>query len=360
MKKIIFTVSNDISYDQRMQRICGSLSKNGYRVLLLGRKRKDSIPLNPDDIETQRLNCLFKTGPLFYAEYNFRLFIYLLFTACDIICAIDLDTILPVLLAAKLKKKKCVYDAHEYFTEVPELIGRNVTKKIWNRIASYCIPKMDKCYTVNDSLSEILSNKYHNVFGIVKNVPLLQPDFEKANKGEKYILYQGAVNAGRGLEELVLAMKSVAINLVIAGDGDITGKVRNLILENQLENKIKITGFLSPEGLLAYTRNAFIGYNLLNKSSESYYYSLSNKFFDYVHAEIPSLSNNFPEYRLVNEKFEVTLLCDLKVKEIIESINLLLEDYKLYNNLVSNCLEAKKVYNWQNEEKHLLDVYQNI
>ena len=96
--RICFTVTNDLTYDQRMQRICRSLSKNGFQVLLTGRKRKFSIPLNNEKYIQKRIPCFFEKGKLFYTEYSIRLFFTLLFTEFDIICAIDLDTILPLSL----------------------------------------------------------------------------------------------------------------------------------------------------------------------------------------------------------------------------------------------------------------------
>src|SRR5690349_11491904 len=95
MKKIVFTVTNDLSYDQRMIRICTSLSANGFSVKLVGRKMPASVPLSSRSFEQVRLNCFFHKGKLFYAEYNLRLFFYLLTQQMNCICAIDLDTILP-------------------------------------------------------------------------------------------------------------------------------------------------------------------------------------------------------------------------------------------------------------------------
>ena len=109
VKKIIFTVTNDLNYDQRMQRICGTLADAGYNVLLVGRKLKDSPPLSGKNYKQQRLNCWFAKGKLFYAEFNTRLFFYLLFTKTDCLCAIDLDTILPVYYISKIKGIKRVY-----------------------------------------------------------------------------------------------------------------------------------------------------------------------------------------------------------------------------------------------------------
>ncbi len=128
-KQIYFTVTNDLVYDQRMNRICTSLAENGYSVALIGRKLKTSLPLSIKKYKQKRLFCFFETGKLFYVEYNFRLLVYLLFRRMDLICAIDLDTILPVLVVSKLKNSLRVYDAHELFTELKEVVTRPHIKK---------------------------------------------------------------------------------------------------------------------------------------------------------------------------------------------------------------------------------------
>ena len=43
--KIIFTVTNELNFDQRMQRICTSLQNAGHEVLLMGWKLKNAPPL---------------------------------------------------------------------------------------------------------------------------------------------------------------------------------------------------------------------------------------------------------------------------------------------------------------------------
>src|SRR5690554_6334039 len=124
MKKIVFTVTNDLSYDQRMDRICATLAQEGFDVLLVGRKRKKSLSLETKNYGQKRLPCFFEKGKLFYIEYNIRLFIYLIGLKFEIICAIDLDTIAPCYFAGRIKNKKMVYDSHEYYTEVIEVVRR--------------------------------------------------------------------------------------------------------------------------------------------------------------------------------------------------------------------------------------------
>ena len=130
-KTIYLTVTNDLAYDQRMQRICTSLVAAGHRVVLVGRCMKGSSALPTQSFEQKRLRLLFGKGKLFYIEYNIRLFLFLLAKKMDAVCAIDLDTILPCLYISRLKKIPRVYDAHELFTEMKEVVTRPKIHRFW-------------------------------------------------------------------------------------------------------------------------------------------------------------------------------------------------------------------------------------
>ncbi|MEM6378778.1 MAG: glycosyltransferase, partial [Bacteroidota bacterium] len=231
MKIIYFTVSNDLSYDQRMIRICSSLAKAGYQVCLVGRKKATSIPLKKEVFQQKRLFCFFQKGKLFYLEYNLRLFFFLLFRKYDALCAIDLDTIGPLFLLKILRRKLLVYDAHEYFTEVPEVVDRPFTKSVWEWLAQRTIPKLQYCYTVGPKLAQIFSDRYGPTFQVIRNVPVSQevnedvsPKMPAIEKGDQIVLYQGALNMGRGLECSLEAMKLLPNNvkLWLVGEGDLS------------------------------------------------------------------------------------------------------------------------------------------
>ena len=145
MQKIIISVTNDLTTDQRVHKVCISLQKMGFEILLVGRKLQNSLPLDRN-YQTHRIQLLFNKGFLFYAEYNLRLFFYLLFKKKEIVLANDLDTLLPNYLVSKLQKKKLVYDSHELFTEVPELINRPKTQKIWLKIEQKILPKLKSLF----------------------------------------------------------------------------------------------------------------------------------------------------------------------------------------------------------------------
>ena len=145
-KRLIFTVTSDISFDQRMDRICSSLSRNGFDVTILGRRTADSLSVAEKPYRCVRFKNFFKAGKIFYIEHNLKLLFYLLFKKVDIICSIDLDTIVPGYLAAKIRSKPFVYDAHEYFPEQAQVVNRPLTKKIWTFVEEWIVPKVKYAY----------------------------------------------------------------------------------------------------------------------------------------------------------------------------------------------------------------------
>jgi len=360
LKRIYFTVTNDLAYDQRMHRICTSLAENGYAVTLVGRKLPSSPPLTEKKFAQKRIRCWFNKTKWFYAEYNIRLFFFLLFKKMDAICAIDLDTILPCLRISKWKGIPRIYDAHELFTELKEVITRPSVQKVWASIEKKTVPKFKYGYTVSESIAEEFKRRYKVDYKTIRNVPVLQPLATDAQT-ERFILYQGAVNEARGLEYLIPAMQWVNSKLVICGDGNFMEQLKKLICDYKLEEKVELQGMLSPDKLKEISQKAFIGVAVPEKEGLNQYLALPNKLFDYIHAGLPQVTVNYPEYQKINNQFKVAvLLDDISPKRIAEALNNLLMDDVLYNRLKENCLKARAVLNWQEEEKKLISFYHSI
>ncbi|MFT3678925.1 MAG: glycosyltransferase [Ferruginibacter sp.] len=357
---IYLSVTSDLSYDQRMIRICTSLAGAGYTVVLVGREFKRSIPLLRQPFQQKRLKCRFEKGKAAYAEYNLRLFFFLLLKKMDCICAIDLDTILPCYFISGLKRAKRVYDAHELFCEMKEIVTRPAIYKIWKKVEQYAVPKFKRGYTVNQPIVKEFMKMYGVHYEEIKNVPVLT-NLPLIEKKEKFILYQGAVNEGRCFETLIPAMKMVNCKLVICGDGNFMTQAKELAKTHNTEDKIIFKGNIQPGELRLITQQAYIGVNLVENNGLSNYLSLANKFFDYIHACIPQLSMDYPAYTQVNDEHKIAILItDASAENIALQLNNLLENEVLYNELKSNCWKAREEYNWQEEEKKLLRFYSEI
>lgn len=359
MSKVIVSVTNDLATDQRVAKVCNSLQKNGFEVILVGRKLQNSLPINRD-YTTKRFNLFFNKGFLFYAEYNFRLFWWLLFTQKDVLLSNDLDTLLPNFLVSKLQRKKLVFDSHELFTEVPELVNRPFVKNVWTRLERWIYPKLKNSYTVCESIADIYNTKYNTNFKVIRNIPT-EKETIKGNlpfeTDKKIILYQGALNLGRGLDLMISSMEFLDdFIFVIVGSGDIETDLKQQVSNQKLQEKVKFLGQLSPEELQKITPNASVGISLEEDLGLNYRFALPNKMFDYIQAEVPILVSDLPEMKQVVLDYNVgEIAIERTPEKIAEQIkNIANSNYSL------ELQKAKKELVWANEEQVLLSVFKNL
>jgi glycosyltransferase involved in cell wall biosynthesis len=359
-RRIVLSITNDPAYDQRMIRICTSLHNAGYDVLLVGRERPNSKELPQRPFKQKRIKQRIDSGKAFYALYNLKLFFLLLFVKADCFCAIDLDTILPVMYASILRRKSRVYDAHEIFCELEEVVTRPAIRRMWYAIERHTVPRFPIGYTVNESYVRHYKRLYSVDYSIVRNATVLQP-IAIPPKPERYILYQGAVNEGRCFPELIAAMQEVDAQLIICGWGNYYDKAVALTAALGLGDKISFKGYIPPEALRDYTLHAYIGVTLFVASSLSNELSLANRFFDYMHAGVPQLGVNYPEYAAINSRYEVACLLDTVTPETVAAaLNNMLNDEAYYARMQAACMAGREVYCWQREEERLLATYRKI
>ena len=370
-KQAIVSVTNDLYTDNRVDKICLFLVKQGYDVLLVGRLRKNSFELAKRTYRTKRLKLATEKGAGFYAEYNLRLFFFLLFKKTDLIVSNDLDTLLANYVACKFKRNtRLVYDTHEYFTEVPELIARPKVKKIWERIEGWIFPKLETIYTVNESIAELYAEKYKKNVSVVRNI---SPTWEPLNIPSKstlgipenkfLIILQGAgINIDRGAEEAVAAMHIIENTvLLIVGDGDIVPQLKEYVKEHNLQNKVLFFEKRPYSEMMAFTHYADIGLTLDKPTNLNYLYSLPNKVFDYIHATTPIISTNLVEIKRIIMKHDLgVILEEFNPKNLANVIKELQENADRLERLKLNCSVAAKIENWEFETLILGKIYPKI
>ena len=366
-KKVIVSVINDLVTDQRVHKVCMSLVSMGFEPVLVGRVLPNSLPMDERPYKTHRMRLIFKKGFFFYSEFNKRLFFYLLFHKAKLLVSNDLDTLLPNYLIHKIKGIPIVYDSHEYFTEVPELVNRPRTQAVWKRIESWMFPKLEDIFTVNDSIAELFEKDYGIRPRVVRNIPVKGKKVKPATRkelglsGEKKILIlQGSgINIQRGSEEMVEAMKYIndAV-LLIVGGGDVINTLKEMAKSPELNGKIVFKPKQSYQKLMQYTANADLGLTLDKDTNLNYRFSLPNKLFDYIHAGIPILASPLPEIKKVIEEYDIgAFIPSHKPKEIAGKVNQILADQALMHKWKKNLNFAAANLTWQNEEKELREVY---
>jgi glycosyltransferase involved in cell wall biosynthesis len=339
-------------------------------VLLVGRKKSDSLPLEDRDYKMHRMRLLFEKGPFFYAEYNIRLFFLLLFKRTDILVSNDLDTLLANFLVSRLRKKPLIYDSHEYFTETPEVINRPFVRGTWSTIEKWIFPKLKYVFTVNQSLAEIFSKKYGVDVKVVRNVPRKRNQVSKTTRKElglpadkPIILLQGAgINIQRGAEELVMAMQYLDdVLLLIIGGGDVLPDLYRLTDELGLTQKIRFLPRQSFEKLYEYTAKTDLGLTLDKDTNLNYRYSLPNKLFDYIHAGVPVLATPMVEIKRIIDEYKVgDTIESYEPEKIAAKIRSMISDKEKLRYWKENCKFASSQLCWENEKKVVEDVYREF
>jgi glycosyltransferase involved in cell wall biosynthesis len=366
-KKVIVSVISDLVTDQRVQKECNTLHKMGYDVLLIGRKSERDFGLKNLPYKFVWLQNLFQKGPMMYLVFNVQLFFYLLFKKADILWANDLDTLLPNFLISRIKKSKLIYDSHEYFTES---VYKKSSKHFWEMLERKLFPRLKNVITVNNSIKNIYENKYNVPVTVIRNVPYQYKRNSTGNvsilpANTKNLIIQGmGLNENRGSEEAISMMQHLPddFHLYFIGSGTILDKLKKMVVDLKLQSKIRFIDPLPYEQMMEYTRQGFLGliFEKIDVSNE-HLFSLSNKFFDYIHAGIPVLSTKAVEIKSIIAKYNIgTFVDNLNSQEMAKKVIEISEDKEKYDLWKRNTVTASKDLNWESEEKILINFMQHL
>ena len=123
-----------------------------------------------------------------------------------------------------------------------------------------------------------------------------------------------------------------------------------------LIDKVVFFGKLPFEELFDITKTADLGLSFEVDSCLAYRYSLPNKIFDYINAEIPILVSALPEFKKIIHTYPVgEVLTSRDVKIVANQINKMLRFEK--SKWSKSLLKAKNQYCWENQEKKLLSFF---
>ncbi|MFC6266863.1 glycosyltransferase [Frigoriflavimonas asaccharolytica] len=359
--KVLVSVFNNLSTDQRVEKVCKTLMDHGYQVELVG-NNWNGLPFLKRDYPTKRLSLKSTSLKTAYLEFNVKLYKYLLKSADKktILLANDLDILVPNFLVSKKLNIPLVFDSHEIFTEMPAIQGR-FTQKIWRLLERKYLPKIKYMMTESESYSEWFQEKYQIKPIVVRNIPKrIIDDIVFPENRPKVILYQGVINQSRGLPQAIEAMKYLE-NVVfkIIGDGPKRKEFEGLVLSKNLEKKVQFLGQMLPEDMRKVTKTADVGLSLEENGGVSYLYSLPNKVSDYIQAKVPLVMINFPEMMRIKNEFNVgEIVENHEPKNIAEKIETVLKNGRKYYKL--DLENAGKKLCWEEEELKIKELFEKV
>jgi glycosyltransferase involved in cell wall biosynthesis len=373
--RVVIAVISDLVTDQRVHKVSLTLQEAGYNVRLIGSRRRDSLPLAPRSYPARRIRMLFQKKMFFFAEFNFRLFFLLLFSKADIFLGNDLDVMSAVWFAGSIRRKPVVYDTHEYYLGMPELNGRPLVKKFWQRVEAFIFPRLRYIYTICGSFRELYYKDYGKTLGVVRNVPYhkaagidvpLPASLEALLPKEKFfLLFQGAgINPERGVEELVTAMRYLdpgRFHLVIIGGGESWEQIQKMVAEERLADRITLIPKIPFEQLRSVTRRAQLGLSLDKPNNINHIYGLPNKIFDYLHSGVPVLVSRLVELEKIVDAYQVGDFIDSHdPAHIARKIEAISNDRARLESWKNNTEKVRQELCWENEGRVVVNIFEQV
>lgn len=375
--KICMFLTNPCVNDTRVLKEARSLVNGGYNVTILA-KYKKGLKKN-DEIYGAKIVRIVKKKVPFLAKIDFSL--KLIFNAVkqkpDFYHAHDLSTLLEAYIASKIKKGKVIYDSHEVFTEINQdtkTLSGKIKKRLWEMIENNLINKVNSVITVSDIYRDAIVKKYkpQNKISIVANCSYLTKfsnkfslrNLFKLSKNKIILLYYGTAQEGRNIDNILKSLKYLPQNYVFAYFGSccdyITQNYSKLLNDPGIKDRVFLHREISHKEALHYVAGSDLILAPFKPVDLGYYLACPNKVYEGIITEVPLCVSNLPFLQKVVEGENIGMICDPYdpknmaevVKEIMKKNN-----YKKFKN---NIKSIKHKYIWENEEKKLLRIYNNL
>ncbi len=193
---------------------------------------------------------------------------------------------------------------------------------------------------------------------VIRNLPLKNENFGHKSV-RPTLIYQGALNKGRGLELAIEVINNLpCYYLMIVGTGDLEVKLRKRVIELNLIDRVEFRGRVPYEKLHDLTSKAWIGLSLEEDLGLSYRYALPNKLFDYIKAQIPVLVSDLPEMANIVERYDIGLVAySREPRELANMIADFFENKERREKTFDNLLVANNQLIWENEKSKFIELY---
>ena len=359
--KILVSAFSNLDTDQRIEKVCETLFRNGYNIELIGNDWGGAADLKRAYPIT-RIHIASKNLRLAYPEFNRKLYSELKKRATPntVLLANDLDALLPNVIFSNKLNIPLVFDSHEIFTEMPAIKGR-FTQKIWKTLEKKLVPGIRYMMTESASYAEWFKNEYGVNPLVIRNIPRkISENIDISVNNPKVIIYQGAINESRGLPSAIKMMHFVdnAV-LKIAGDGPKRKELEELAARENLQNKVNFVGKLLPDDLRQFTKKADVGISIEENGGVSYLYSLPNKVADYIQSRVPLVMINFPEMMRVYDEFKVGEIAENhNPKDLAEKVGIVLQNGRAFYR--SELDRAASELCWEKEEAKIIDLFRKV
>lgn len=366
--KVVMLRSNTIDPDVRIEKEAKTLADAGHSVTLLGWQRFGNAPAQEKRYHytIKRLKFRAPVGKkvIFYLPIWWILaFIWLLKEDWDIVHAADLDTYIPALLAAKLKRKRLIYDIFDFYVDMVTL-----PSFVRNCIAAMDIFLMrfaDAIIVVDPSRLRQIGKEGDPNIHIIYNSPRDPPtsvivDIKREQPILFKIFYAGGLGVDRDFETILQAAKEIeGVRVELAGYGCYSGHLRSV---SEQEPHVTFIGTIPYDEVIRKTLESDLLFALYDPDVPNNRYASPNKLFEAMMCRKPILvSDGAAMAEIVREENCGIVVPYRDFDAIKHAILMFKNDPILCKLLGENGRKAYETkYSWEIMEELLLEIYRKL
>jgi len=266
---------------------------------------------------------------------------------------------------AKRHRARLVYEPHELETETAYC--RGARKWLMRRLERKLIRHVDLTIVVGGEIARWYEATYRLPrVEVVRNVPSLTGDPGVVDLRSRFgltqadllFVYSGGLFHGRRVEQFIRIFRDLPRDrhVVFMGFGPLTGLVEQAA---KTHANIHFLPSVPPRQVLAHLRGADVGLSGVENLCLSYYLSLPNKQFEYLHAGLGAIVPDFPEMsKLVagtGAGWVVKEDTDAAWANMIRSLRP--KDMAIGK---AKALQAAQEHTWEHETSRLIEAYADL
>ncbi len=346
-----------------------ALAAAGYETTVLAWDREAVNPKHEtkDGYHARRFKFRAPLGPrvlLYLPVWWGYEFLWLMRNHWDVVHAMDLDTVPPAMLAARIKRKPLVYEIADVYEDM--IVLPRILRKISVSVDKLFMRSADAIIISDDARVRELGGIPNDNVTVIYNSP---PDLSGGiitppQKGELFtIFYSSVLRADRqsNLDRVARAVRDIdGTRLVIAGYGNQTGEIERWARE--APDKVRFAGRISYAESLERTMTADLVVALYDPEVLNSRYASANKLFEAMMCGKPILvSKNTAMADIVMTEDCGLVVDTANAEEITGAIIKLRDDPQLCQRLGARGRKAyEQRYNWETMRQRLLDCYRGL
>jgi glycosyltransferase involved in cell wall biosynthesis len=374
--RICMASFSNLPLDARIQKEVFSLLRAGHEVILIGFSKAITKKLVRKEQAFRQVCYPFKQmiGNSVWEKFKrglrtvllgFQIYWKTLFTSADVYHSHEAYPLPVCFLAAKLRGKKLVYDAHELYQKngwfSPSMLER------------LFIHRAEAVINVNDARAEILRQRY----GLAQQTVLMNCPSKKLPQkscrlrqilniypNDFVVIYHGGFYPKeRALGELIhtAALLPPSVHVVIMGfdSKGVQAILCKMITELRLSDRVHILDPIPPHELVEFATGADIGIIPQILVSDNQRLANPNKLFEYMASQLAIVATDTPTITPIVQSFGLgEVFVNARAEEMSSAIMKLLEvPGYLHACKMASRRAAEEVFFWEKEEKKLLELY---